>query len=673
MAKISVIIPVYNAEEYLERCLDSVCGQTLKDIEILCINDCSTDNSLEILNRYAQKDSRIFVIDCKVNGGESKARNLGIEKASGGFIAFVDNDDFIDLDFYEKLYKKAKETNADMVKGDVVTVEYNGKPRQSYLHPVLKQTKNKWCFNCEWWSAIYRTTIIKNNEIRLPEGYILGGDVLFLTEALYYANKLQLVDDTAYHWIRRENSGESAVLNKEKMLSALTISDNIQKNINVWYSQHQIDAESYDIITKNGLWLMEDHIFRNDQPECKKICAEHFIMYYQNCRRKNIVEIYLQEKLPYLYLSIIKTKKEELYNKILMIKDRDDLVKKNKLAKMRINTMKEYPKVSIIIPVYNVELYLKRCLNSVCNQTLKELEIICVNDCSMDNSFEILKEYAQKDARIKIIDFKENKGVSAARNAGISSSRGEYIGFVDADDYIELDFYEKLYTKAREVGADIVKANVEIHKVNNTKYLDSLNNEISSNGKFYFLCYFFTAIYSRKMLLENDIKFPEGYCLGEDVYFLSCAVIHANTVDFINNTLYYYMRRENSADSEVLNEKQVMSVVKIYDMLTDNFNAYITVKPAYEFAYFYWYRSLFQILKNNSKYSDILFQYLIRLYEKCLHKNELLLKLQNVFGKIESDFIKNGDKDKLIEYYSKYNTEQKRRIAALRSKITLKK
>ena len=88
------------------------------------------------------------------------------------------------------------------------------------------------------------------------------------------------------------------------------------------------------------------------------------------------------------------------------------------------------PKVSVIIPVYNTENYLRKCLDSVINQTLDDIEIICINDCSTDNSLNILKEYASKDERIKIIEFKENKGASVARNTGIAESNGEYIGFL---------------------------------------------------------------------------------------------------------------------------------------------------------------------------------------------------------------------------------------------------
>lgn len=115
------------------------------------------------------------------------------------------------------------------------------------------------------------------------------------------------------------------------------------------------------------------------------------------------------------------------------------------------------PKVSVIIPVYNTEKFLRKCLDSVCNQTLQDIEIICINDCSTDGSLEILREYARKDNRIKLIELLENCGAAKARNIGIDIAEGEYLGFIDSDDYIDLDFYENLYAKAIETSADVVK------------------------------------------------------------------------------------------------------------------------------------------------------------------------------------------------------------------------
>ena len=115
------------------------------------------------------------------------------------------------------------------------------------------------------------------------------------------------------------------------------------------------------------------------------------------------------------------------------------------------------PKVSIVIPVYNVEKYLRQCLDSVVNQTLQDIEIICVNDGSKDSSLQIMHEYQAKDPRIKIID-KENSGYGASMNRGFDAATGEYLGIVESDDYAEPDMFEKLYAVAKADDLDVVKS-----------------------------------------------------------------------------------------------------------------------------------------------------------------------------------------------------------------------
>lgn len=140
-------------------------------------------------------------------------------------------------------------------------------------------------------------------------------------------------------------------------------------------------------------------------------------------------------------------------------------------------------KISVIIPVYNVEMYLEQCVNSVMNQTLDDIEIICVNDGSTDNSLHILKELATKDKRLKIIN-QENLGLSEARNRGIKEAIGKYISFIDSDDWIDVDFLEKLYSAAEENQADIAAAGIIKHFANGKtkkfisfkKYKTTINN-----------------------------------------------------------------------------------------------------------------------------------------------------------------------------------------------------
>lgn len=223
-------------------------------------------------------------------------------------------------------------------------------------------------------------------------------------------------------------------------------------------------------------------------------------------------------------------------------------------------------KVSVIIPVYNTEKYLRKCLDSVCNQTLKDIEIICVNDCSPDNCLNILREYAENDNRIKIIDFAENKGAAAARNAGIDWAQGEYLGFVDSDDFIDLDFYEKLYNKAAETGADAVKGKIKIlgNEQNVAKKVFyNINGDVRKN--FAYFCHSFTsAIYNINFLKTNKIYFPQNVRFFEDPYFSISALFHYKNVQVIDNTCYNYVFNNMSLTSHKTGEAlcEELSVMK---------------------------------------------------------------------------------------------------------------
>lgn len=222
-------------------------------------------------------------------------------------------------------------------------------------------------------------------------------------------------------------------------------------------------------------------------------------------------------------------------------------------------------KVSVIIPVYNTEKYLRRCLDSVCNQILSDIEIICINDCSTDNSLEILREYSAKDERVKVIDFKENKGAAVARNVGIDEAKGEYIGFVDSDDFVDLDFYEKLYTKAIETGADVAKGNIKSYnnETKTSKIEQWLNlNDLIIKHKAYFYFTFTSAIYNAKMIKSNNIKFLEGFIHFEDPFFTISANIFYEKISLMNNTCYYYCNNKESSSRKQISEKHVEDQVK---------------------------------------------------------------------------------------------------------------
>lgn len=211
-------------------------------------------------------------------------------------------------------------------------------------------------------------------------------------------------------------------------------------------------------------------------------------------------------------------------------------------------------KLSLIVPVYNVEKYLPKCLESLTNQTLKDIEIICVNDGSMDNSLAILKEFASKDSRIRIID-NQHQGVAKTRNTGIEQSTGEYIGFVDSDDYIDIDFFEKLYNSATKSNSDIAIASILKHKnffnIYNAKYTKeetaiTIQDKIKlCEDKKHFFFYAWNKIYHSGFIKENNIKFSEGQ-IYEDVMFAIKALYYSNKIISVYGTKYHYIEHENS-------------------------------------------------------------------------------------------------------------------------------
>ena len=223
MCKVSIIIPVYNAEKYLEKCLNSVIKQTLKDIEIICINDGSTDGSLNILQKYSEKDKRFIIIDQK-NLGQSVARNKGLSVAKGEFIGFVDSDDWIGEDFYEKLYYAAIEYKADIAAGNILRVHDNAENKFYIKYDeikIAKKTNKKYKLaeipeNCYIWNKIYNRKKLEKVDLKFKEG-ILYEDIIFTHKVLFYMKDLVTVPKSTYYYY--DNPLSTVNVDSEKRLT----------------------------------------------------------------------------------------------------------------------------------------------------------------------------------------------------------------------------------------------------------------------------------------------------------------------------------------------------------------------------------------------------------------------------------------------------------------------
>lgn len=211
MPAISVIIPVYNVEPYLRECLDSVVNQTFRDLEIICVNDGSTDGSPAILNEYAAKDSRIQIVT-KENGGLNSARNAGLERVTGEYFSIVDSDDWLDLMAYEKAYARAKESDADMTQFYFSLVDFpNGKVAVVSKIPeeIDEQSDKIQCAGNNWsvcWCYLWKTDFVKKNGLRFYNELLTNTEIPFTYKAAILANKIALLPDRLYYYRYRSSS-----------------------------------------------------------------------------------------------------------------------------------------------------------------------------------------------------------------------------------------------------------------------------------------------------------------------------------------------------------------------------------------------------------------------------------------------------------------------------------
>lgn len=253
-------------------------------------------------------------------------------------------------------------------------------------------------------------------------------------------------------------------------------------------------------------------------------------------------------------------------------------------------------KVSIIIPIYNAQTYLKKCLDSVTGQTLREIEIILINDGSSDNSLNICKEYARKDKRIKVID-KKNEGVSKARNTGLLYAKGEYISFIDSDDWVEPNMIEELYNSATVNNAEFCMCNFIIESNNKSLYIDSdmykkvlEGNDIKNylliplieredNQKKHILAVFrgpVGKLFKKDIIEKYNIKFKKDLIIGEDFIF-NLEILACTKKVVINEGFYYhylYLSNTNSATTRYKKDcwKSIYKNVILYlkDFLKNN-------------------------------------------------------------------------------------------------------
>ena len=653
--KVSVIIPVYNVENYLRQCLDSVCGQTLKEIEIICIDDGSTDTSLDILKEYAKNDNRITVITQK-NLHAGVARNAGLAVAKGDYVHFLDADDWLDTDSYQQLVNITNKNNIDFIKF-----------KSFAYHNIFKSTYS-WPFTdlANFPSELFDKIIsFEKNFKELLE--VLDApwnglyNRLFLVDKKLYFDNLICANDTSFFYRCLVNSTKIYVSSQTHVYYR---THNNTSLIGIRAKHFDCQLTQYNIIDKIIAQQPKDVINLVRKKLITSI-VERARSYITNPAYDEDIKLKIFEQVTSFFSSL----KEEITPNTNIDFYYTHL--KNDSSEV---------KVSIIIPVYNMEKYLEQCLDSVVNQTLKEIEIICVDDGSTDNSVNIIKSYAANDSRIKLIQQK-NQFAGPARNNGLKLARGEYVAFIDPDDWIDTNMYYEMYNQAKQLKSDIVVCNYEKYNENSKQFsstpfftelkngLNVVDSNIPENKNIspetmrkslmIFPCYSWNKIYKNSLLKIHDIKFDTCQCY-EDWNFVLKSHMKAIRFSYIDKCYYKYRYHESSTLRTTRNNRYVyiidlLSQIKQYlksenipQAMWDNFDFFVMIN-----IYWVWLDAVYignetSALKTTIKQAKKLIQqkHLSRMEEllnsshRIFYKKALIVELNPCHGECIPGYAK---------------------------------
>ena len=418
--KVSVILPVFNVEPYIEKCLNSLQSQTIKELEFIFVDDKSPDGSIAIVEEAAKEDVRIRILYNEENMGPGPSRNRGIEIARGEYINFMDPDDYVASNFYEILYNLAKQENLDAVKGHVTAVDVKDNKTDGWPdaneHYAIHSKKSEPLFLCNLWenfSNLYRRSFIMSDEkLRFPS-IKAGEDSAFLTRANLKNPSFRICNDTEYYHLIRDNSLEGNI--------------------------------SFDSCLEGikSLEIRIDTFEEFSYPEHTASFLQGSVNYYIGRFRKADKGTE-DSDLQVSQRKLFKEKLDAALSKLPKSMKITDGLKSYETLEDMITSCGDDILISVIIPVYNVKPYLVAALDSV-GVALRGItsEVICVDDGSNDGSAEMLDEYASTHYGFCVLH-KENGGVAAARNYGLEKAKGKYIAFVDPDDILPKNIYKDM-------------------------------------------------------------------------------------------------------------------------------------------------------------------------------------------------------------------------------------
>ncbi len=505
--KVSVIVPVYNNEVFVVTCVKSLLAQTLQNIEVICINDGSTDSSSDILHAFADHDDRVVVVD-KENAGYGVGINTGLDLARGEYVTILESDDFADLDMLETLVNYSEAFDLEVCRANFY-LYWAGKIKNDHVLELFPEhecdrvidprpRENQHCFYVQpaLWSALYKASFIKENRLRLLETPGAAyQDTAFNFKIWACARRVMFVNKPFVHY--RQDNENSSINNPSKveticgeyaeirrwlredrpdLLDSLApVATKMMCDAYTWNLKRVAEEYRLDFAIKFGQELKEAEdagcidpsLFEPGQLSMlkKTISSPNVFVDYHTRgidsfrglekvgRKISTFCQVAQQDGGKAAISLLKDKVKGKNVTASLVDLRDNEFIQRKKPVFLEEAVK--PKISVVMPVYNCQDVLEETLNSVFAQSMQDFELICVNDGSTDDSLSVLRNFQELDSRIRIID-KPNGGPSSARNRGLREARAPYTLILDSDDIFDHEMFAKLLDRAEKTGADLI-------------------------------------------------------------------------------------------------------------------------------------------------------------------------------------------------------------------------
>lgn len=610
--KISVIVAVYNTEEYLDRCLESLLNQTYKNMELVIVEDCSTDSSRKLLKKYKENEN-IKIFYNKENRGLSYSRNYGLKKSTGDFIGYIDSDDYVEPDYYEKLMRSIKDNKSDIAICDIKLVdEQTNKIQRCKCYTndfdVCSVVNNGFAA-----SACNKLFKRKNIEkYPFAEGKV-NEDIAVVIPTVIQAKKISYAD-TCYFYVQRGGSIQNSRFSNKRF----DIFDGVKTTLE--RIKNEKDYEFYkNAIVYNQLILLlmfaipkeRNFIkrykflkkFNELSKDCKITKNTNYLEYLENSKKINQIYyknlVILNEKkmilLDNVWISFYKTLRFLKHKKNRKLIPKIDIQSIEKAAKKQKKLTEESIKISVVVPNYNYSNYLYQRVYSILNQNYKIHELIILDDASKDNSLFYIEQIEQKISEfvnVKVVVNDINSGNAFSQwQKGMNLATGDYVWVAEADDYAKKNFLNEVVSPLKKnnnivisyADTGFIDSNGYITKNSLVDQIDILktnhwNASYVNKGIAEINCYSYlnctipnvSGTIIKKGNYDEIFESAKKFHQSGD-WFTYLNILNLGDISFINKTLNYYRVHGNNISQTFDKKAHILEIQRIYKFVKEKY------------------------------------------------------------------------------------------------------